>query len=156
MYIRFHNFDTIETMRGFSLLEALLIAGIIGVLAAAIAPFTFPSSARDELAASAESLVAALRQAQLSSLAVTHASTHGVHLEAGRFVLFEGANYASRNPAFDLITTLPPGVTLTSALTDIVFDKFTGKTNAAGTITLSTAGASRLITINSLGRAMLE
>jgi prepilin-type N-terminal cleavage/methylation domain-containing protein len=142
--------------RGFSLLEILLVVGIMGVLAAVIA-FPLSSFHRAQKIRGATADVSSLvQQAQSLTLASHDSLQYGVHLTTTTATLFSGTTYIA-NAASNRVTTLPSGVTATWSLqgsgADIIFERLTGETNQYGTITLSLSSPtlSRIITVSKLG-----
>lgn len=128
-------------MRGFTMLELLMVFAISFVLFAAVSvPF---SSYRESqvLNASAEEIASLLNEARASSIASRESSQYGVHFEATRAVLFKGATWsgapASYNKEFlfDGIVTIA-STTLSGGGSDIVFEPLTGETLNYGTVTL--------------------
>ncbi len=142
--------------RGFSLLEILLVVGIMGVLAAVIA-FPLSSFHRAQTIRGATADVSSLiQQAQSLTLASHDSLQYGVHLTTSTATLFSGTSY-SAGAATNRVMTLPSGVTAAWSVqgngADIIFERLTGETNQYGTITLSLSSPtlSRTITISKLG-----
>lgn len=78
-------------------------------------------------------------------------TTWGVKVQSGSIVLFKGATYAGRDPAFDEVFNMPGTIT-PSGLGEVVFAKFSGEPQAMGTVTLtSSTSETRTITINEKG-----
>ncbi len=142
--------------RGFSLLEILLVVGIMGVLAAVIA-FPLSSFHRAQKIRGATADVSSLvQQAQSLTLASHDSLQYGVHLTTSTATLFSGTTYTA-NAASNRVMALPSGVTATWSLqgsgANIIFERLTGETNQYGTITLSLSSPtlSRTITVSKLG-----
>ncbi|MBI4101711.1 MAG: hypothetical protein HY443_01980 [Candidatus Nealsonbacteria bacterium] len=129
---------------GFLLVELLTIVGILAILAAlAISSFRYferGSGLKNE----AGEIIGILRIAQNKTLASEGADQWGVYFSSStnpqQYILFRGANYASRNPSFDE----PHSVTVKTELyqTDlgggdqVVFDRITGRTSFPGSFSL--------------------
>lgn len=142
--------------RGFSLLEILLVVGIMGVLAAVIA-FPLSSFRRAQTVRGAtEDVSALIQEAQSMTLSSRDSSQYGVHLTTNSAVLFTGTTY-NAGAATNRMMTIPNGVTLSWSLAGngatIVFERLSGETNQYGTITvsLSSPTVSRTITVSKLG-----
>ena len=142
--------------RGFSLLEILLVVGIMGVLAAVIA-FPLSSFHRTQtLRGATEDVAAFIQEAHSMTLASHDSSQYGVYLTTNSVVLFTGTTYTA-GAATNRVMTIPSGVTLAWSLhgngSTIVFRRLSGETNQYGTITvsLSSPTISRTITVSKLG-----
>jgi hypothetical protein len=80
----------------------------------------------------------------------TDGRPHGVAVQSDKFIVFEGASYASRDTSVDETFSMNSGVTFTGA-TEIVFTQLSA-TSTGGTITLSDAtGHTTAITVGKEG-----
>jgi len=125
-------------MRGFTLIEALTIVGILIVLIAVSIPAFRFFQKESDLNNSAEEALNTLRLAQNKTIASEGASQYGVHFEAGECVLFKGTTY---NPSAsdNEISNLPQSVEiynieLAGGGSAVVFDRVTGATNQSGRV----------------------
>jgi hypothetical protein len=82
-------------------------------------------------------------------------SSWGVAYQSSKIILFQGASYTSRNPAFDEVFAVSPSVNI-SGLTEVVFQRKTGLPQTTPTITISSIGTTKVITINSQGVVELQ
>jgi hypothetical protein len=77
----------------------------------------------------------------------------GVFITTGSVVLFRGSSYGSRDILYDESSTVPTTIT-PSGLSQVVFDKFTGKPVATATgniLLVSVAHETSTVNINSRG-----
>lgn len=138
---------------GFSLIELLLIMGLLAVIGGIAAPSVISVRNSINLRTALNIITDALVTAQIKAQAGEGDSPWGVKIDVpgNRVIIFKGASYAGRDPQTDSVVVL--GVTLSSAAPDeFVFAKLTGysSVNAAVTITDSN-GQSRQFSINSFG-----
>lgn len=138
-------------MKGFTLIELLLSAALIALLAGLSAPVYQSFRTRNDLDIAQNTAGQTLRRAQILSQAVDGDSSWGVKIQNGSIVLFKGENYAARDASFDEIFNVP-SVIVPSGLTEIVFAKFSGLPQPAGTASLTApTGEIKTITINEKG-----
>lgn len=132
-------------MHAFTLLELLIVIGMLGAVLALGAPTLLFFQRASALGDSAEDLVNTLRQAQGRAVASEGASQWGVKFATSaspqRFTLFKGSSYAGRVPSQDKAHTLPSAVelfrvTLLGGGDEVVFSRVVGTTSQAGTLAL--------------------
>ena len=141
-----HHFSS-----GFTLLEVLLVLGM-GVLFVSI---TLPVGLRfyqfqvaDEAIMEVLSAVrAASREARLGK----HDRASGVKFFPDRYVVFEGATYASRVVSEDKVFPFPVGTSVASTTSEFVFSKLSATTNATGTLIIALYGVTHTLFINERG-----
>lgn len=138
-------------MKGFTLLEVILVIATIMVLAAISVPVYSSLQVRNDLDVATNTTLQTLRRAQTLSQAVDGDSSWGVKLQTSGITLFKGASYALRDTNFDEVYTLSGNVTPTG-VSEVVFSKLLGIPNTTGTLTLTnTNNETQNITINSKG-----
>ena len=125
-------------MRGFTLIEALTIVGILIVLIAVSIPAFRFFQKESDLNNSVEEALNTLRLAQNKTIASEGASQYGVHFEAGKCVLFKGTTYnpsASDNEIHNLPQSVEiDKVELAGGGQEVVFARVTGTTNQFGKV----------------------
>jgi prepilin-type N-terminal cleavage/methylation domain-containing protein len=136
---------------GYTLVEILLVLGMIAILAGISMPIYQTFQVKNYLNLGVSNTVQALRRAQLLSQAIEGDANWGVKIESGRIVLFKGVNFSSREEVFDEVSELPESV-VPSLDTEFVFQKLSGEPQATGTLVLTANnGESRTLTVNSKG-----
>jgi prepilin-type N-terminal cleavage/methylation domain-containing protein len=136
---------------GFTLLEVLLSIALIAVMAGVTIPVYISSQVRNDLDIATVEIVQTLRRGQILAQAVDGDTSWGMRVASGSITLFKGASYAARDSAFDEIFEVPTNIA-PSGITEVVFSKFTGLPQTAGTITLtSSTNETRNIVINQKG-----
>jgi prepilin-type N-terminal cleavage/methylation domain-containing protein len=138
--------------KGFTLVEMLLSVGIITLLVGVSLPVYAGFVSSNDLDLTTQNIASALRRAQEYARGVSGDSQWGVAVQPNQAVLFKGATYATRTAGFDEPTTISSTVT-PSGLTEIDFSKLSAAPSTTGSITLtsSTTGGVRVITINAKG-----
>lgn len=140
---------------GFTLIEVLIVIGIIIILSAATLPLYSNLQISSQLNDGNLLIIQTLRTAREKSLVGYNDSSHGVKFLSNSFILYQGSSYATRNSFYDRITELSPVLSISTTLTndEINFSKGLGEPNNIGTIILShNSGGEREIFINSLGK----
>ena len=151
---------------GFTIVELVVVLGILSLLFAVGLPAArnFQEDRNYDLAG--QSLLQALRRAQIRSLASEDGANIGVHLISGTgttFTIFEGSSFAGRVAGKDESSDLPPSVGLSFnfsggvSTADVIFSRIRGKPIATGTVFLYSDGAPlQGITIGREGRIQIE
>lgn len=138
---------------GFTLIELLLSVTIIGLLAGLSLPVYESFTRRNDLDITVQGVVATLRRAETYARAVHSDSAWSVEIQGATVTLFQGTNFASRNPDFDETYALP-GSIVPSGATEVQFAKWSAVPNVTGAnvITLtSSTNDTRTISINAKG-----
>lgn len=145
--------------RGFTLLETVLVLGILGAALALLIPVGRQFHLGSLLDAEAQALASDLVYARSAAVAGLSDADHGVHVEASptdQWVRFRGSTYAAGAPGND-VHLLPGSVDITSVTlngggNDIVFRERRGTTATAGSVVLrSPSGETHTISVNAEG-----
>lgn len=141
----------INLARGFTLAEMVVVTGIFLLLSGVSVSVYNNFRSRNTLDVTTNSIVQALRHAQINSEQVQNDAAWGTAIFADKVVVFQGASYATRISSLDQIFTFPSGISITG-LSEIVFQKTTGWSNNIGTTTITNdKGEIKDIYINSKG-----
>jgi prepilin-type N-terminal cleavage/methylation domain-containing protein len=148
---------TLKLVRGFTLMEMLIVIGLVGVLAS-VALFMDVNSYRgDAFRGEVNALGLALQTSRADALNNINQSKHGVAIHPGGYdgyVIFQGNSYATRNLAFDESIKANYSVTFGATPTEIIFDQLSGDANYDGDVTMtdSQRNMTAVITINHEGK----
>lgn len=141
------------SVRGFTLLELLIALGIFLLLAATVVPLTrglFTTTQSDD---ATDTLVQALRTAQVRAQSGRNSSAHGVYFANSGYTLFQGGDYAGRDQSYDRVVDFGAVMTLSfDGGDEVVFAQGAGEPDTTGTVTLThTESGTSTITIYSTG-----
>ena len=152
-------------MKGYTLIELLLVVGLIGILALFSVPIGI-NFYRSQLAeGSRTELIELLTRARRYAVLQKSDARYGVKIETSggeisSFILYQGVDYDSRNDTLDETYSQVPNLEISYSgsadlsLGEINFSKLAGTTTATGTITIShTYGGSRAVFIDDFGNA---
>ena len=152
--------------RGFSLIELLVVIGIIVILMVLAVPSYYFFQKQSDLTSSTEEIINTLRLAQNKALASEGASQYGVYFDQTttphQFILFKGGSYAARDSLFDNIHELPGSVEIydinLGGEQEVVFNRLIGDTSQSGDISLrliNNPGETKTVYIENSGQASL-
>jgi prepilin-type N-terminal cleavage/methylation domain-containing protein len=136
---------------GFTLLEVLIVITILAGLAGLGLFVSIDFYKSYAFYSERDIVISIVQKARSQSLANINESKHGVYLENGRYTIFQGENYASRNAVYDEIIQAY-SLVANSGLREIVFEQLNGSPSATGSITLSEGLRSSTISIENEGR----
>ncbi len=136
---------------GFTLLELIIVVGILGLLLAVIMPSFLNFRRNSILSTETQNVITLVNKARLSSMSSKEDFQYGVHFEADKVVLFQGDTYvagAGTNEELILNTALTlSSVVVNGGGAEVVFQKVTGATNQNATTTLLVVGGTASTTI---------
>jgi prepilin-type N-terminal cleavage/methylation domain-containing protein len=142
------NFKKINT--GFSLVELIMVIGIFSLIIS-ISTSGFNSfKSHSNLAIGVGGVVEAIRLAQSSAQSGKGDSAWGVKILSDEVVVFKGSDYSGRDTSFDEHLNFQGGVSA-SGLSEIIFEKITGKTVNVGDVFISNTSGEQKLSINSFG-----
>lgn len=140
-------------MRGFTLIELILVIAIISFIALLSSPFYSRFLLQNAVGNTVDELIGSLRKAQIYSMAGKQGSAWSVNFSSNTITLYKGTSFAGRDTAFDEKFSINPNVSV-SGMTDISYAKATGlPTPTSATITISSGNNSKTVTLNSQGVA---
>ncbi|MFA6382383.1 MAG: prepilin-type N-terminal cleavage/methylation domain-containing protein [Candidatus Buchananbacteria bacterium] len=142
-------------MKGFTLIELILVILVMTLIAAFSMPFFQSFQISSDLNTEANTIVQALRRVQQQAIIGQNNSAWGVYFNsAGKnILLFKGASYAGRDQEYDQSIDYQPDFSLaTNFGSEINFAIYTGKPSVNGMATITSQNnESKNISIDSFG-----
>jgi len=136
--------------QGFTLMELLIVIGIIVFLSVILLPISLNFYQSQILNKTTDQLVWFLKQARSNALSQMNNFSFGLYFDQKQIVLFQGESYQARQIDQDLNLPIPNSIKI-SGLEEIVFAKATGLPNQSAKITLSSEQGTREIQVNEIG-----
>lgn len=138
-------------MRGFTLIELILIMVVISLVAMLSAPFYSRFLVQNAVENTVDELSGSLRKAQTYAMAGKQGSAWSVNFSSNTITLYKGTNFASRDSSFDEKFNVNPTVSVNWS-SDISYSRVSGlPTPTTATITISSGSNTKTVTMNSQG-----
>lgn len=148
-------------MRGFTLIEALLVVAIMAVLALAAPALLASRGVRDVLNAEVQKAADTLYEARNSAMTGRGNARQGVHFTSTTFTLFQGSSFNPADPD-NVVRTMPGSVTastisISGGGADIIFASSKGIPVQTGSIIFTDNGNnSRTVSVNAVGMISVQ
>ncbi len=149
---------TYTNQRGFTLLEIIIVMGLVGVIAMFGVAMSLSSVSRSSVMQERDLFVTLLlRGARAEAIANVGEISHGVEFDNAnhRYILFEGNDYieGAASNRITLFTSEHIAVTHSDGAENILFERLSGDVpEGAGTLTISGNGVEQKIIITDVGQ----
>lgn len=158
VYSKFKIQPSIFNQKGFTLLELLIVIGILAIISVAGVASYRSFGVNVKIDGVVKVMASDLRQAQANAMIGKNGFKWGVHIVNSAndyYEIFSTPDvYANASTTVDATTTLPLGITfsdpVSSASKDIIFSKISGTTTATST-TLVSENLTKIINISAIG-----
>ena len=142
--------------RGFTLIEMLIVIGVILVVAGLSIPFLFSYQASSEVVVYSNNIERTLRRAQLQAINGYQAEGWGVYFDNSekKFTIFKGDDYSGRDKQYDQEITYSESLNIFSTFgNEIYFNLYSGVPSVTGTVTVTSTEALFIhsVVVNQLG-----
>lgn len=135
---------TIHRSKAFTLVETLVVIGILLTLALLVIPIIDDLQSEVGFDNNAQEVISVLRLARSKTLSSEGPAQWGVYFATSdlphRYILFQGENYASRDVSLDQTHTLPKNVRFSDVSfqggKEVVFNRLTGTTALPGGLSI--------------------
>jgi len=135
---------------GFTIIELLLVIGIITIIGAVFLPVSVDYQQRNDLDVSQTTFAQSIRRAQQLSISGEGDSQWGVTMTTGNITIYKGNSYSTRDTNYDEIYGISTAIT-NSGQNEYNFTKTTGSTITTGTITMVNGNYQKTVSVNAKG-----
>ncbi len=119
--------------KGFTIIETLMVMGVMGVVSAIVAPLYHQYQLQNDLSVATEQVSQGLSRARLLAQTAQGDSGWGFFVPSG--TLYKGTSYATRDVSSDEVYPMPSNIAM-NGLYEVAYSKYTGAPSATGSITL--------------------
>ncbi len=146
--------------KGITIVEVLVVLVLLILIFSIVLPQFSKIKEVQVLKNTVNDAISSLNKAQSQTLASVNSSSYGVHFQSDKIVVFTGTTYSSgssSNIIFDINAPVSisnvtfGGSSATSG--DIYFNRLSGTPSTSGTVTISSANYSKVVTISATGIA---
>ena len=148
--------------RGITLIEIIVVMALITIIAALTMATSMDAFRGYSYRNERDTVVNSLQRARSQSISnmclgtCTTGMPHGIHFEAGKYTIFQGTDWASRNTLIDEVIQTNPAITTTGP-TDVIFAELSGNitVNPVGSLNIvvkDATGHTSTITLNNEGQ----
>ncbi len=151
----------ISIRKGFTLLEVLIILGLISVVGALGLIISLDDYRAFHMHNERDMVVAVLHKARSQAInnmcfgaGCTDGKPHGVYFgHAGNYIIYQGTSYAARDTSVDEVIEAKDDAATVTGASDVTFAPLTGNVTATRTVTVTDiSGRVSAITIEPEGR----
>lgn len=143
--------DKNEKNYGFTLMEILVVMGIMVVLSTLGLLVGLDFYKSYAFNSERDLVVSMLQKARNQSLANINQKPHGVKIEPGKYIVFEGLSYATRIQSADQEFLAHPGIQTDPPNMEVVFEQLSGDAIPSLNFQLKNDKRSEPIEVNSEG-----
>jgi len=143
---------------GITVMELLILMAVLGVIILIVLPQFSKIKENQVLKSGVQDVLSSIDKARGKTLASLNSSEYGVHFQSDKVIIFKGKIFSVSATDNETINIVAPasitnvilgGVSGTSG--DIYFNRLSGSASTTGTVTISTASYSKIITISATG-----
>ncbi len=135
---------------GFTLIELIVVIGIVVLLAAIFLPIGFNFYRLQIFNRINDQVIWLIKEARAGALSQKGDLNFGVHLEGDQIIAYQGNNFSERQSDLDQVYPIPSFIKF-SGISDISFNPGSALPSQGGTISISYNESVKNISINSLG-----
>lgn len=147
--------DLMKTRTGFSMVEMLIVIGMMTVFASFTASVSLPMIRGAEFDRVRETIRNELVAAQADTIGGTLDSTWGVAFFSNTVTRYKGGSYATRVTSYDRVISFGNGVIL-SGTNDVTFNRPTGNPTSTATIIITSGTLQATTTVSTVGTISVQ
>jgi len=146
--------------KGLTLTEVLVVLAVLGIIVSVVLSQFSKIRENQVLKSGVQDILSSINKARSQTLASLNSFNYGVYFEPNRIVIFKGTGFEENVEGNEIIDIVTPATISSVALgceptipCDIFFNRLSGSPSTNGTVTISTANYSKIITIWATGVA---
>lgn len=149
--------------KGITIIEVLVVIAVVGIIVSVVIPQFAKTRENQVLKSGVQDILSSIDKARTQTLSSLNSSEYGVHFQSDKVIIFKGKVFpagASDNETISITT--PASITnvtlggVSGISGDMYFNRLSGSPSTTGTITISTANYSKIITISATGIASMN
>ncbi|MBX4198175.1 prepilin-type N-terminal cleavage/methylation domain-containing protein [Candidatus Parcubacteria bacterium] len=150
----------IRPRSGFTILELMIVMGILGLLSyITITTFSLFNTTQ-ALNRDVQLIVTSLEEARSKTISSDDSSQYGIHFATTTITLFKGSSFNSADPLNQIVflntTNRVSAITLAGGVKDVIFSRISGDVSGSGTVVISSARASSTKTVTIYATGIVE
>ena len=141
-------------MRGFTLVELLIVIAILGIVGGLSVPFIQSFQVSSDLATHSNTIARTLRRAQMQAITGLDSQSWGVYFDSAgkKLILFQGDDFATRDQSLDQQLDYSESFSVSTDFSDeIYFVIYSGSPSVSGVVIVASLNDSKNISIDSFG-----
>jgi prepilin-type N-terminal cleavage/methylation domain-containing protein len=144
--------------KGITAIEILVVVAVLGIIFSVALPQFSKIKELQVVKNATSDIISSINKAQSQTLASASSSSYGVHFQSDKIIIFTGTSYSAgtfTNQSIDI--TSPANISnvtlagVNASSGDIYFNRLLGTPSKNGTITVSSANYSKIVTISATG-----
>lgn len=141
-----------------SVIEILATVAVLGIISTISISVMSKISNSSNLDKEAQIVLSFVTKARTESINSVDATTHGVKFTSNSVAIFPGTTYSleSVESTYTLYSATISDISLAGGGNEVYFNKLSGNPSAIGTITISSSGVSKVMTIYGTGLVEIQ
>ena len=146
--------------KGITIVELLVVIAVLGIIFSITLPQFSKIRENQVLKNGVTEILSSISKARSQTLSSLQSSEYGVHFQPDKVIIFKGVVFdvgATNNETIDIISPATiSSIVIDGGGSDIYFNRLSGSPSKTGTVTVSSANYSRIITISATGMTSVD
>ncbi len=146
--------------KGITIVELLVVIAVLGIIFSITLPQFSKIRENQVLKNGVTEILSSISKARSQTLSSLQSSEYGVHFQPDKVIIFKGVVFdvgATNNETIDIISPATiSSIVIDGGGSDIYFNRLSGSPSKTGTVTVSSANYSKIITISATGMTSVD